>query len=101
MKFKFKNVEIDYDVDECNSKQFLIENIFTPKKERGKGLARQALTSFLKFYDEKYSYNKLSLYVFPQEEGICKKRLISFYEEFGFVSNSEEPYIMMRECYNF
>lgn len=68
----------------------LITGVEVHKDFRGRGYARQWMTIVCD--DADIERETLFLTIIPQEQDIDQERLREFYESFGFVTMSEDPY---------
>ena len=58
----------------------ILDNIYVDPIYRGKGIGISAMNRFVK----KFSNRKIELHAYAQDDLTCTKKLVSFYEKFGF-----------------
>lgn len=83
MKFKSKNCEIIYSIEE---NIVIIDSINVKLKNRGKGFAKIALKNFL----EKFNLMKIEGHAYPQDNKTNMEKLLEFYKNFGFKIGSRD-----------
>lgn len=78
-RLTFKSSELKYSYE---NGELVIENITTPLQERGQGSATKLMNAVIqKAYDE--SIEKVTGYIYPQDNDTSLERLRDFYEKFG------------------
>lgn len=84
--FKIKNCEIKYSIEDDI---VIIDNIEVSLNQRGKGLAKQTLSLFLK----KFSDYRIEGHAYPQDKNTDMDKLLHFYQSMGFkVGSGDNKY---------
>ena len=77
MKIKYQNCEIKYSREDDI---LVIDNIQVPQDKRNKGYAKRAMKKFI----NRYKNENIELHAYAQDEQTNTKKLVNFYESFGF-----------------
>lgn len=78
-------VSWDVEIDEGTEEEYvLIAKIFTPKEQRGQGIARRILREALAEIAQAHPGMTVKLVAMALEKEVDLERLCAFYESFGF-----------------